>query len=235
MTRLRIVTANVDRKNPTLHATVAALEDTEADVIGTQEAWRISSLMGYHRFRCDAIAGPNGTEVALFLNRDLRYLGHGAYQGSRDTGRPIGHDRWIVWARFAKNGARFCAIGTHNNAEQQELPSGALVDGEHVDAAADLMHRLLLECRRQAKAGFVPIVTMDGNYARRREQTGRLWRWSPHRALSRAGLRYYPHGLDGIAVPETAEVLDRRPFILPGSPHAGLQLDVEITGGRPRN
>lgn len=228
MTRLRVWSTNVYRNNPTLLQLVEQLEKGRADAIGAQEAFRVSSLMGYRRFRPDIAAGIQGTEVANFLPRPVDFRGEGAYRATRDLGDPRDHERWIVWTRWVQDGHRLVLINTHFNAGLQEVPSGALVDDPRVDEARRHMRTLLREIRRQLRDGWLPIVTGDFNYCRRREQSGRLWRWSPHRALRRAGLTYFSHGLDGIAVPRHVAVRRAGAFALLGSDHKGFELLVDL-------
>lgn len=226
--KLRVWAVNVYRKNPSLLQLRSRLEQGRADAIGCQEAVELAGVEGYRRFRCDIAAGAAGIEVANLLRRDADYRGHGAYQASDHTGDPVGHDRWIVWTRWVQGGHQLVLINSHFNAEVQDGPTGRLVKDRRVDEYRTHMRRLVREIRRQHVDGWLPIVTLDANYFRRRQQRGRLWRWSPHRALRRAGLTYLSHGLMGVAVPRSVAVLHAGTVKLPGADHPALEIVIEL-------
>lgn len=232
MTRIHVKTANVYVANRRKTDAADAFAADVADVIGTQESWWLHGIPGYRRFRAATLAGHHTVQNAIFLRSGYDYEGHGAYRVTHGIpGDKFAPDRWIVWLRFrAENGHRLCAIDTHINAVIQRR-SGKLRPGPRLAQAEIQMRALYREIREQRAAGYDPIVTLDANYARKARQR-RLWRWSPHRTFARAGLDYYAHGIDGIAVPRGSRIAEAGRYLIPGSNHAGFELIAEIPNGR---
>jgi len=233
MTRLRLRTANVYAANHQRNAAARAVRAGDPDAIGGQEAWWLAALAGYRRTAAHRAAGRNGAEVPVFVDNRHTYHGDGAYCVTPDLGSRVAPDRWISWQRFDVDEHRFAAIGSHVNAALQR-PDGALATGPRIKWAEVHMRALVDEVRRHRGDGFEPLVFLDANYARRPGQR-KLWRWSPHRALARAGLTWYSHRVDGIAVPTSARVLNAGPFHIPGSDHDGFELVVDIPRRDARN
>lgn len=237
MTPLTIVSANVYTANRRRDECREVLEDLDADVIGAQEGWWLNSLLGFNRLRADYLGGRGAVEVPIFLARDLEYHGHGARYVHRDIpGSRVAKERWLSWCRFVKAGHRIALINGHINAALQQ-PDGDVYRADRVDLARRHMKAIVREVRRTKADGYLPFVTLDSNYRRRAGQdVDELWRWSPHVALDRVGLKWISHGLDGVAVPVELDVRASlrypRDFVLPGSDHRGVRIDVDLPGGR---
>lgn len=236
--RLKVMTANVYRKNDTLGKTLKAIRNhrpERIDVCGVQEGQNIApgSVRGYDLLIADA-GDFNAKEIPVLLRGGRRRSldGVSTFQASEDTGRPVGHDRYITVVRFRKKGKRIALINTHMNARIQR-PDGSVKDEWSVTGEyRDHMQRLCERVEFERAAGYSPVVTGDFNYRPRGDlkdaQRVSLWYWSPQRALHRAGLTYLYTGLDGIAYdPAHWEAIESRPVNLPGSDHNGYFVNLE--------
>lgn len=227
VTRLHIVTANVYTANKREDAAEQALERRKADVILTQESHWIARLSGYRLSRASQPPGTDrhSTQNAVHVLARHPYEGHGAYRVTDELeGDKFAPDRWITWERFLAHGHPVCAISTHVNAVLQNK-DGTMRKGPRIDQARLHMLALGREIQRQQRDGFDVVVGLDANYANKGQ---RLWRHSPHRTFPRAGLRYVPRHIDGIALPKVAKVHGAGSFDVPGSDHRGFELTAEI-------
>lgn len=230
--RAEFVSANVYGHNRSAEQLRQRLEETGAVGIGGQEAFWLGHLVGYRRLCGDQ--GRGALEVPIYLRRDVTYLGHGAYKAKRDLGTPITPERWVTWARFrVGTSRRMVLINTHLDAALQNRDTGEILDAPRVDYAEGHMRMLAAEVRRQRRDGFLPFVTGDFNYFRRRPGQP-LWRWSPQALMPRLDVSYHGHRLDGVGVPRGVAVLEAGPIALPGSDHDGVSVAVELpaAGGR---
>lgn len=222
---MRIVSANVYARNREVDQASQRLEDTNAVGIGAQEAWQFGTLAGYSKYV--GAGGRGAQEVPVFLRRrGTTYRGHGAYFVKPDLGTPITPDRWVTWVRFTFRRRRWVLINTHADAALQQ-PDGDLTRSARVRWAETHMRQLVREVRRQRRDGYRPLVTGDFNYFPRAGQTD-PWRWSPHVALTRVGLHYQWHRLDGIAVPARLEAHELHDFHLPGSDHRAVSVRLDV-------
>lgn len=224
--RVRVVTANVFRKNPRLDDARHALVDTRADALLVQEATALGGLPGYRRH---SGAKGHAREAAVYVRDDVPVLEDGSWQMSQDAGRIVNHARYAETVRLA-NGISL--MSTHMNADIKD--HGRVKVGE----AGTLqwvkhMHRIQRWCRKELRAGRHPIVGMDSNYyARATVARVVLWWWSPQRALNRAGMTWHIRatgGMDGIAVPRGCHVeLSTVSKQQTGSDHAWVVADVRF-------
>jgi hypothetical protein len=152
-------------------------------------------------------AGTPGThgshEVALLVRGDVEVVDSDVVQMSEAVPRSlVAHDRWAAWARVVlPGGQRALAYSTHRNAWVQRrdgtvrpLWRGTREYRAHVRAELALLDH-------HAVAGWPLLGGGDFNYS---VPCGTVrfvndaWPFAPHRAFADVGLRYVPHGLDGV-------------------------------------
>ena len=224
--KIRVVTANIYRKNHRLDDARHALVDTKADALLTQEATALGGVPGYLRHSGDK---GHAREVAVYVRDDQPVLDDASWQMSADGGRAVSHARYAETVRLA-NGVSL--MSTHMNADIKDhgrvkvAQPGTLEWVKH-------MRRIQRWCRKETRAGRHPVVGMDSNfYARSAVARVVLWWWSPQRALNRAGMTWHIRatgGMDGIAVPKGARVeLSTVSGRQTGSDHPWIVADVRF-------
>lgn len=228
---MKVITSNVYAWNREQDAACRVLTDTDAVVIGAQEAWRFPTPDGYTRHGEGIADGSlkGAAEVPVFLRREgTTFLGEGHYKVTPDLGSSDAPDRWITWVRFAHAGHRWCLLNTHVNAALQDRDTGEVFHGQaRVLWAQRHMEAIVREVKRQRRDGFRPLVTADANYYPRPGQTD-VWDWSPHVALAKVRMVWHGHRLDGIGTPSTLDTGFPRDFELPGSDHRSLAVRITL-------
>lgn len=179
--------------------------------------------------------GSHGSrEVALLVRGDVEVVESGVVPMSRAVPRSaVAHDRWAAWARvLLPGGHRALAYSTHRNAWVQRRDGtvrpwwrGTREYRAHVRAEMALLHE-------HTVAGWPALGGGDFNY---RVPLGTVrfvpdaWAYAPHRTFVDLGIRYVPHGLDGVChdpVFEAVGGLDVIPRASTGSDHDWITLTV---------
>ena len=218
---MRVVTANLFRKNEHKAADRDLLLGLDADYIGTQEDWLAAGLDRYRVTTGRSTEPKHAREVAGYLHERHPMRGEAVLQVSDGTGEDIReHARWLTVTFTRVDGVRVAFINTH-------LAAGQFDDGRMAEDAGGQEYRdharaLSRTATWVEDLGYTPVVTMDSN-----DLHGIAF-WSPKRALGRRGLRYVQDGLDGIAFdPEVWRQSDRRVVDPVGADHDWLVLDLE--------
>lgn len=234
----RVATVNLKQRNPHVVEALIVLKRQDADVIFLQEVagvhGKVKDALGRTHRHFGSEGGSHGhREVQVWVRKGIKIFDHGEFQATKDLGLGIAHDRWVSWINVEWEGHRLCLIGWHGNAAIQNKEGLPRLRMPWVSEYKKEIVKLEAFAKKQAEAGFTPIIGGDTNYTKWRPiHFGHaLWGYSPDRMFKRLGLEARSSRLDKIAWPKFLDEAGHHTLVAPGCDHRWLFVDLEA---RPR-
>lgn len=198
--RIRVVVANVFRGNRKMPQFIAFLLAFRAGILLVNEAQTLRWLAGYRRLGAPKAKGASANDCAIFVLRARWKVHDWGFEQVTEAvpGRPVQHDRWIVWAMVSRRfmpWVRLGLVSVHANADIQ-FSDGRVKLGPGARWNARLGRAVMRKCDDFRLAGFEPVTGGDWNYYQPQHQPA--WSGSPHVLHRQNDMTYHPHGLDGL-------------------------------------
>ena len=183
------------------------------DSIGCQEVGRYTNnlhrALGYKVFFKDGTSRYTRSN-AILLRRGLRVIDFHFLPAAEGTGTRVTPPRSILVLKYKKRGKKIAHINTHMHV----VPEDQLAhtpENEYGKAArqyrdhAILLNETILSLK---KDGYVVVVTGDMN-TRHIDGQGE-WKYSVYNHIKTAGMKTVVHGVDLVAYPVQATLIDSR-------------------------